>query len=154
MDAAIRLRRAMLDDADEVAVLVAAAYSPYIARIGRAPAPMLDDYRQVMQDDEVFVAIQDTRIVGVLVLRQEGSVMLLANVAVLPDCKGQGIGRRLMTFCEEHARAAGCMAVRLYTHERMVENIEIYMKAGYRETHRATEDGFARVFMEKATLLS
>lgn len=35
MDAAIRLRRAMLDDADEVAVLVAAAYSPYIARIGR-----------------------------------------------------------------------------------------------------------------------
>ncbi|KNX77078.1 GNAT family acetyltransferase [Pseudomonas sp. 250J] len=153
MDAAIRLRRAMPDDADEVAVLVAEAYSPYIARIGRVPAPMLDDYRQVVQDDEVFVAIQDTRIVGVLVLRQEGSVMLLVNVAVLPDCKGQGIGRRLMAFCEEHARATGCMAVRLYTHERMVENIEIYRKAGYRETHRATEDGFARLFMKKTILL-
>ncbi|PYC20028.1 hypothetical protein DMX06_14200 [Pseudomonas mosselii] len=47
MDAAICLRRAILDDADEVAVLVAEAYSPYIVRVGRAPAPMFDDYRQV-----------------------------------------------------------------------------------------------------------
>lgn len=41
-------------------------------------------------------------------------------------------------------------AIRLYTHERMLENIKIYGKLGYQETRRAVEDGFARVFMRKS----
>lgn len=41
-------------------------------------------------------------------------------------------------------------AIRLYTHERMLENIEIYGKLGYQETRRAVADGFARVFMRKS----
>jgi hypothetical protein len=32
----------------------------------------------------------------------------------------------------------------------MIENIDIHKKPGYQETRRATEDGFARVFMRKA----
>ncbi len=148
--AAITLRPAVVAEADAIAALVAEAYAPYIARIGRKPAPMLDDYAQVVRDDEVFVAVQGTRIVGVLVLRREGRELLLVNVAVLAACKGQGIGRLLMDFSEAHALAAGCEAVRLYTHERMTENIEIYGKLGYLETRRAVEDGFARVFMRKS----
>ncbi len=31
----------------------------------------------------------------------------------------------------------------------MSENLAIYSKLGYQETHRATEDGFPRVFMRK-----
>ncbi|QXH53401.1 GNAT family N-acetyltransferase [Pseudomonas fakonensis] len=143
------LRRANPADADTIAVLVAEACSPYIPRIGRKPGPMLDDYGQVVRDELVFVALQGERIVGVLVLRHEGRELLLVNVAVLPACKGQGIGRLLMDACEAQARTAGCEAIRLYTHERMTENIAIYQKLGYRETHRATQDGFARVFMRK-----
>ncbi|WP_194791853.1 GNAT family N-acetyltransferase [Pseudomonas sp. UFMG81] len=152
MPAAITLRPAKAEDVDAITTLVAEAYTPYIARIGRKPAPMLEDYAQVVRDDEVFVAVQATRIVGVLVLRREGRELLLVNVAVLAACKGQGIGRLLMDFSEAHGRAAGCVAIRLYTHERMVENIEIYVRFGYRETGRAVEDGFARVFMRKALL--
>ena len=36
------------------------------------------------------------------------------------------------------------------THELMVENIERYKKLGYQVTHRAMQDGFARVFMRKS----
>lgn len=143
------LRRATPADVDTIAALVAEAYSPYIPRIGRKPGPMLDNYGQVVRDELVFVAQQGERIVGVLVLRLERRELLLVNVAVLPACKGQGIGRLLMDTCEAQARAAGCEAIRLYTHERMTENIAIYQKLGYRETHRATQDGFARVFMRK-----
>jgi len=136
-------------DVEAITELVRAAYSPYIARIGKPPAPMLDDYRQVLAEAEVQVALQDERVCGVLVLEREGDEMLLANIAVLPACKGQGIGKVLMRLCETRARQAGCSAVRLYTHERMTENIEIYRKLGYVETHRAEEQGFSRVFMRK-----
>ena len=150
MHPAPALRRANPTDVEAIRALVHAAYSPYIARIGKAPAPMLDDYHQVVEDNDVFVALEAGRVAGVLVLHQEGSEMLLVNVAVLPACKGKGLGKALMQFGEEHARQAGCHAIRLYTHERMSENIEIYQKLGYVETHRAHEHGFSRVFMRKS----
>ncbi|MFJ4158161.1 GNAT family N-acetyltransferase [Pseudomonas sp. NPDC089752] len=136
-------------DVEAITALVHEAYAPYIARIGKAPAPMLDDYRQVLAEAEVYVAMDAARIVGVLVMSREGSEMLLVNVAVLAACKGQGVGKQLMHFCEEQSRQAGCQAIRLYTHERMTDNIEIYRKLGYVETHRAQEQSFARVFMRK-----
>ena len=145
----LTLRRAELADSEAITELVRAAYSPYIARIGKPPAPMLDDYRQVLADAEVHVALQGQQVVGVLVLEREGDEMLLANVAVSPANKGQGIGKVLMQLCEARSRDVGCNAVRLYTHERMTENIEIYRRFGYVETHRAEEQGFARVFMSK-----
>ncbi|MDU9402749.1 GNAT family N-acetyltransferase [Pseudomonas sp. zfem004] len=148
----ITLRQAVVEDADAIATLVSEAYGPYIARIGREPAPMLDDYQQVVREDDVFVATLASRIVGLLVMRRKGRELLLVNVAVLPACKGQGIGRTLMDLCEAHARAAGCEAIRLYTHERMTENIAIYARLGYHETHRAAQDGFERVFMRKSLL--
>jgi ribosomal protein S18 acetylase RimI-like enzyme len=143
------IRRARQDDVPSIAALVHDAYAPYIPRIGREPAPMLDDYRQVVAQSETFVLTDAGQVVGVLVMSVEGSDLLLENIAVAPSFKGKGGGKRLLAFCEEFAAAQGCEAVRLYTHERMVENIEIYTKRGYRETHRATENGFARVFMRK-----
>jgi len=144
------LRRATQGDVNGIVTLVDDAYGPYIARMGRKPGPMLDDYRHVVEQTEAFVVTEDEAIVGLLVMRkEEDDELLLINVAVLPRRKGQGIGKMLMTFCEQHALELGCPAVRLYTHQLMVENIEIYKKLGYRETHRATNDGFARVFMRK-----
>lgn len=150
MHSSLTLRRAEPADVEAITGLVQAAYSPYIARIGKPPAPMLDDYRQVIADSEVHVALQGERVAGVLVLEREGDEMLLANVAVLPECKGQGIGKVLMHLCETRSRQVGCSAVRLYTHERMTENIAIYRTLGFVETHRAQEHGFSRVFMRKA----
>jgi ribosomal protein S18 acetylase RimI-like enzyme len=146
------LRRAQTNDAEAIAALVSEAYAPYITRIGRKPAPMLDDYRQVIEQNDTFVLTENAEVVGVLVMSNEGAELLLVNVAVSPSQKGKGFGKQLMAFCEEHALKLGCKAVRLYTHELMVENIAIYEKLGYRETRRATEDGFARVFMRKDAL--
>ena len=39
--------------------------------------------------------------------------------------------------------------MRLYTQEIMTENIALYTRVGYRETHRAVEQGLPRVFMRK-----
>ncbi|SDI99448.1 Ribosomal protein S18 acetylase RimI [Pseudomonas delhiensis] len=145
-------RQATPDDAPAIARLVDEAYSPYIPRIGRKPAPMLDDYRQVVAEADVFVCARDGEVAGVLVLRLQGPVVLLENIAVAPAFKGRGIGKALLAFCEDYARARRLEAIELYTNQLMTENIALYTKLGYRETHRATEDGFARVFMRKGVV--
>ncbi|MHC8391592.1 GNAT family N-acetyltransferase [Pseudomonas sp. MDT2-39-1] len=102
---------------------------------------MLDDYRQVVADFCVFVLEQNEEIQGVLVLSRERTELLLNNIAVLPRHKGKGIGKALMAFCEEYAQVTGCDGIKLYTHQLMLENIEIYKKLGYQETHEQRKTG-------------
>jgi ribosomal protein S18 acetylase RimI-like enzyme len=85
----------------------------------------------------------------VLVLVPEQDAMLLANVAVAPAVRGTGMGRCLLEFAERMAKASGYRHLRLYTHETMTENIALYTRIGYAETHRAREHGLDRVFMIK-----
>jgi len=53
-------------------------------------------------------------------------------------------------FAEAEARRRGHGRIWLHTHARMVENIALYTRLGYAETHRAVQDGYDRVFMAKA----
>ncbi|MNV98692.1 hypothetical protein D3C71_1939720 [compost metagenome] len=57
-----------------------------------------------------------------------------------------------MHYAETFAREAGLASVRLYTQEKMTENIAIYLRYGYVESHRAEELGLRRVFMRKRLL--
>lgn len=50
------------------------------------------------------------------------------------------------------AAARGLNEVRLYTNAAMTENLTYYPRHGYRETHRATQDGYRRVFFTKAAV--
>lgn len=143
------IRQATAGDVEAITAVVNQAYSPYIARIGKPPAPMLDDYEKLLEQAQVHVLTQHEQVVGVLVTQQQERDLWLLNVAVLPRCKGLGLGKRLMEFCEAQARAASCTAIRLYTHEKMTENLAIYARLGFVQTHRAVQDGFARVFMCK-----
>ena len=75
---------------------------------------------------------------------------MVDNVAVGRDLQGSGIGRRLLAFAEEVAALRGKPALRLYTHERMESNINLYLRLGYVETDREPVDVGHRVHMRKA----
>jgi ribosomal protein S18 acetylase RimI-like enzyme len=75
--------------------------------------------------------------------------MFIENVAVRPGHQGHGLGRRLLTFAEDRAKATGMREVRLYTNELMTENIAYYRRLGYEEVERRLDGGFRRVFMKK-----
>jgi ribosomal protein S18 acetylase RimI-like enzyme len=137
-------------DARAVAECVRAAYAHYVERIGREPAPMTADYEALIDAGEVWVARAGEDVAGVLVLRPQPPVLLLENIAVDPGRQRQGLGRGLMAFAEDRARAEGLAEVVLYTNERMTENLRFYPALGYAETGRAVQDGFARVFYRKA----
>jgi ribosomal protein S18 acetylase RimI-like enzyme len=110
---------------------------------------MLDDYEALIRAGRVYVVEMESVIKGFLVLVPEQDAMLLDNVAVAPTARGTGIGRSLLEYAERSARTAGYRCIRLYTHETMTENIALYSRIGYTETHRAEENGLKRVFMVK-----
>jgi ribosomal protein S18 acetylase RimI-like enzyme len=144
------IRLATSEDRAAVEAVVEAAYAPYVARLGRKPGPMLDDYAALIRSSRVHVLESNGGIAGVLVLIPEPGAMLLDNVALLPSHQGLGYGRRLLEFAERAAVAAGYGTIRLYTNEAMTENIALYSRIGFVETHRAEERGFRRVYMRKA----
>jgi GNAT superfamily N-acetyltransferase len=141
-------RLAAPSDLSQVENVVRAAYSGYIPRIGREPGPMLDDYASLIDGGQVHV-LEDGEIVGVLVLVPEPDTMLLDNVAIAPSAQGRGYGRVLLDFAEQEARRQGYGAIRLYTNALMAENLTLYPRLGYVETHRGQEKGFSRVYMTK-----
>jgi len=148
----VEIRPARTEDAAAISECVTAAYKTYIARLGKPPRPMLDDYKDVIQQHRVFALTEATRIIGILVLVIQRQTLLVDNVAVDPDHQGRGYGRKLMALAEEEARRLGFTAITLYTNERMTENIELYNKLGYRELGRKTEQGYDRVYMQKSLL--
>lgn len=143
------LRRAGVPDAPAMAELARQAYAAYVGRIGREPAPMGADYASVVRTERAWVAELDGRIVGLLVLRFGADHLLLDNVAVSPEFQQLGIGKSLLDLAEQEARTAGLPEIRLYTNVAMTENLSFYPRRGYRETHRAVEDGYQRAFFTK-----
>lgn len=144
------IRRATTADVTAIQQVVADAYTKYIERIGRPPAPMTADYAAALRHSRVWVLEHDDTIVGALVTEDHTDHLLLETVAVAPSVQGMGYGRLLLERAEHDAVELGLTKVRLYTNEAMTENLSFYPRHGYRETHRAVDDGFRRVYFSKA----
>ncbi len=142
------IRPATERDVGAIARLVERAYGPWVPIVGLRPAPMDADYAALVEQGDVFVA-GDPDVAGVLVLRPDGDALMVENVAVDPERQGSGLGRSLLEFAEQQAAARGIEELRLYTHELMTSNIELYERLGWAEYDRLEQHGFARVFMRK-----
>lgn len=143
------MRAAVPGDVQAIETLVRNAYSKYIERIGKPPAPMSADYRQLVGEGDVWVLELDGDVVGLIILKSEADYLLLDNVAVSPAHQGRGLGSKLLAHAEAQARQRGFREMRLYTNELMHENLVVYGKLGWTEYDRADQDGFRRVFMKK-----
>ena len=130
----MHIRPADATDLAEVERIVQAAFGMYVARIGKPPGPMLDDYAALIRSHAVWVA--GVPIGGLIVLLPEADHLLLDNIAVDPQAQGTGLGRRLMQFADAEARRRGYGELRLYTHQMMTENIALYSRTGWTETGR------------------
>jgi ribosomal protein S18 acetylase RimI-like enzyme len=143
------IRPARPDEGPALSAIVDAAYALYIPRIGAKPGPMLEDYADLCARGLAFVLERNGAVLGLLVLIDRADHLLLDNIAIAPEAQGQGLGKILMAFAEEEAKRRGFSEIRLYTHLKMTENIALYPRLGYTETHRARQAGFDRVFFTK-----
>ncbi|EFQ32269.1 acetyltransferase [Colletotrichum graminicola] len=137
----------------EIHTIVKAAYSKYIDRIGKEPAPMKADYNQLIESHMVYVLENDQsgQVVGAILLRHDpaADALHIDNMVVAPAAQGRGFGHAFMECAEDVARACECTNLQLYTNVKMVENLVIYPKLGFVETERRTEDGYERVYFRR-----
>ena len=124
------IRRAEGRDADGLGRCIDAAYADYAARIDDLP-PVSEDCAGEIARHVVWVAEAGGAIVGGLVLVPSDGFLLLANVAVHPDHRGTGLGRRLLTLAETEAVDRGYPELRLTTHADMPETIRLYARNGW-----------------------
>jgi GNAT superfamily N-acetyltransferase len=143
------LRRAVDPDAEAIRDLVAAAYVGYTELIGRTPLPMLTDFAASVRADDVWVLDAGGSVVGVIVLMAREDHLWVDNVAIRPTSQGRGLGRRLLGHAEDEARRLGLPQIRLLTNELYVDNIAMYTRYGYRETHREPYRGTDLVYFVK-----
>ncbi len=145
----LTVRQAEPDDVPALRAVAAAAYAPYLDRIGRPPAPVSADYAAAVARGEVWVAVGADGVIGLLVLVARPDHLLLENIAVHPAAQRGGVGACLLARAEDQAACLSLTEIRLYTNVAMTENLAYYPRHGYVQTHRAVQDGYSRVYFAK-----
>jgi ribosomal protein S18 acetylase RimI-like enzyme len=147
--AASGLRRATLEDAEDIRTLVNAAFEGYIPLIGRKPLPMTADHNDLIVNHDAWVLEENSEIIAVLELVLKDDSLYIDTVAVSNTHQSRGIGKQLLTFAETRARELGRDATTLFTNERYTVLLEMYARNGYVETHRIPVLGTDAVHMRK-----
>ena len=142
-----RIRRATANDVTRIGAIARAAYSKYVPRIGREPAPMSADFATAVVADHVVVIETAGIVDGYMNAWPELDAYFIENIAVAPARQHQGLGRKLIDHAAAEARRHNLSAIRLYTNAAMTESLSMYAHIGFVETHRATEKEFDRVYM-------
>jgi ribosomal protein S18 acetylase RimI-like enzyme len=108
---------------------------------------MLADFAAEIAADHVVVIGTDGRIDGYMIAWPETDAYFIDNVAVDPAQQGKGLGRQLIRHAVAEAKRHRLSAIQLYTNAAMTENLSMYARMGFVETHRAVEKGFDRIYM-------
>jgi ribosomal protein S18 acetylase RimI-like enzyme len=143
------IRRATADDAARIGTIARAAYAIYVPRIGREPAPIVADFGAEIAAERVVVIETAGKVSGYMIAWPEADAYFIDNIAVDPECQGEGLGRRLIEHAVAQANRLHLPALRLYTNVLMIENLSMYENIGFVETNRAVEKGFHRVYMRR-----
>lgn len=145
-----RVEKAEAKDEPIVKSMTDTAYSKYIDRLGKKPAPMNADHGKDIAVGNIYILWDDSgEAVGIISLFKKSDSIQIESIVVKPSSQGHGYGRMLMQFAEDYARMHDISSLELYTNEAMYENVLLYPKLGYIETGRHRQDGFNRVFFRK-----
>lgn len=146
----VDIRKAKRKDAFGVQYCCNKAFEAYISLIDKKPAPMVYDFFKVITDNIVFVALYGAEIVGTAVVKDgKDDYMWLDVLAVNPDFSGKGIGRALISHCENYISKYGKNECRLYTNVKFQRTCNIYLRLGYEIYDEICEDGYQRYYMKK-----
>ena len=135
------------------------ALGQYFAELDRRFEIGFDPAQSLLPDAEVLVPPAGLMLVATLRSEPVGCGALKLSGAepaeikrmwVAPWTRGLGVGRRLLTELEGHARAAGASIVRLETNKALVEAIALYQSSGYVEVPAFNDEVYGDHWFEKA----
>jgi ribosomal protein S18 acetylase RimI-like enzyme len=94
--------------------------------------PATDIRRKLrVQPDMFLVGLLGPRIAGTVMVGYEGHRGWINYLAVAPDCRRNGFGRRLMDEAESRLRALGCPKINLQVRTSNADVIAFYKSVGY-----------------------
>lgn len=82
---------------------------------------------------EVWVCVEDGRIVGSLFLRIHKHTCRIYSIAVDAQARGKGIGRQLLEHAKARGQARGCGRISLEADSRNEQLLTWYLKHGYKK---------------------
>ena len=149
----MEIRKAIHNDITEIEACVKESFEEYIPLIGKKPAPMLKNYKEIIEKNFVFVAIIEKNISGVVVICDTiENYMWLDTLSVFKKYQGQGIGKQLIIFTEDFIREKKKVECRLRTNIKFENTVAIYRHLNYIEYQRILEDGYDRIYFKKILL--
>ena len=83
------------------------------------------------------------------VQRHSRTVAEVKRMWVDPEWRGCGLGARMLSALEDHARGLGYREVYLDTNRTLVEAISMYERAGYRHIERYNDNPYAQAWFAK-----
>jgi ribosomal protein S18 acetylase RimI-like enzyme len=131
-------------DAKELNALVNSAYRGEGSRQGwTTEADLLDGtrideaaLRELLENPDTVVLkfTEGEKIIGCVELRHEKGKLYLGMLSVSPTAQGKGIGKRLLTAAEDHARSKSIRSIFMTVISVRNELIDWYVRHGYRLT--------------------
>lgn len=149
----MEIRKGTLQDIDEVAALYD-ALNDYLESHTNYPGwkkdiyPIREDAEQGIREENLWVAIEDGRIAGTVILNHQPEeayqtvdwhnsflyqdIFVVHTLAIHPQFMKRGIGRALLEFAEAYARQQNIKEIRLDVYEKNVPAIRLYESMGFR----------------------
>lgn len=92
-------------------------------------------YAQLLEGPAcAFVLSEELRVIGFIALLATADEAEILNLAVLPECRRQGYGSRLLAAAEQHVRSRGALSLFLEVRESNSPAIRFYENQGFVRT--------------------
>jgi [ribosomal protein S18]-alanine N-acetyltransferase len=149
--ATVIVRRARDADVNDAALVTAAVAEEDF--LGTQPPVDLEDralrFRELIAQDALWVLEHENRVVGYAAAPESVPGVLSMGMAILPEARGQGGGRALLTAVQDHARAMNAHKISLEVWTDNARAIALYAAAGFeveglRRDHYRRRDGSLR----------
>ncbi len=115
-------------------------------------AEILADFirRRDPEIDRAWIAVRgDQRLGSIFCVRLDDETAKLRLFLLVPEARGTGLGRRLLTACLLHARACGFRRLQLWTHAEHRAACALYARSGFTLTASRAVHSFGRDLTEQ-----
>ncbi len=141
----MRIRKATKKDIREIAKLMIEEFSKPPFKEKTTINSVIKSVNFYYKIGKAFVAIEDKKIVGIVVFKVEqwweGPVILIEDLAIKEDFKKQGIGKKLTDKVEEYGKKIEANSISFATNNKS-SAVKFYTKQGYKKEKN-------RIFMRK-----
>ncbi|GIF21169.1 ribosomal protein S18 acetylase RimI-like enzyme [Actinoplanes tereljensis] len=118
---------------------------------GYAESALIRPGELALSGGEFLVATEDGAAVGCGAWQVlEPGVAEIRHLWVGPECRGLGLGRRLLSRLEQGAAEQGIRVFRLGTHLSLAEAAALYRSSGYREIPPYGDSPYNQLTFEKS----